>query len=826
MRWLQTEYLLKGVYLGLLLFVALQKPAADQMALFALYPFGGLALALGLAGYLKLREGYRVRGRLFSFILFLLLENAYLVYGGIILGMAVGALQFQKEDNDWLLVGTVTGGVVLGLLFWYLEHVAKRKVRFWLSTALAVFLGGGMILLLQWPTWFGGDAPPGLPVFLGSDRTHFGVLLLLGIPLFYLLTFTGMAEESELEIGAMCAALFVGMWMIGQGQQYSPGSYITFAIFIPLLVYWVYSKRILPGLRVFKHVLRGLSYARIGQYRQALLRLKRALQLDPQHALARETLWSVHRDMDFDQIIHDPETLALVDFELCLERAGSLLLGTSGPPKPAQLHEAHRLLNFVAGQRPAMAPACDYWRAVASIHCREYDKAVAFLEPVLVPSAKAAANPHRRAILMSAWQVALTVPEMARRVGTPQLVQPGRRMEAIAAVERHLAANPDDPDGWNLKRVLYADLTEAEYEEAAGAPEKAAADFDHGYAQQLGLALVTDPARWTRGSEYLRIAARGIPELGPALFIQIAKAHERARDNQGAWDNYRRVKIAGRAAGPKNLSEEDRHAFFSVVKFLAEDAEERGDLDTAIDDNLLYREYERSGKETYRKLASLYEKKKDPWAALHATEQGLVYDSRDADLLEKKDRYYYSVTPDELRQRWENVAKYFDVNYCLQKSEWALKSSNGDLDMVDWAQHLADLAQAAQPGSLSARVLRARALLSRGEKDQAQAMLEEVRANKPEKFASGQDEDAWYTSCKILGNMYLHELNQPQRAVECFLDFRKSPKSGADTMFRLGQAYEELGDRARAVKCYSQVVAFESHPLAPDAHEALQRLKH
>jgi tetratricopeptide (TPR) repeat protein len=824
MRWLQTEYLLKGLYLGLLLFVALQKPAVDQMALFALYPLGGLALALGVAGYLKVREGYRVRGRVFSFILFLLLENSYLVYGGILLGMAVGALQFQKEGDDWLLIGSALGGIALGLLFWYLEQVAERKVRFWLSTALAVVLGGGVILLIQWPSWFGdGEGIPGLPVFLGSDRTHFGVLLLLGIPLFFLLTFTGTAEESELEIGAMSAALFVAMWMIGQGL-FAPNVYIPFAIVIPLTIYWVYAKRILPGLRVFKHVLRGISYARIGQYRQALRRLKRALQLDPTNALGRETLWSVHREMDFDQIIHDPETLALVDFDLCLERAGSLLLGTSGPPTPQQLHESHRLLNLVAGQRPAMEPACGYWRAVAAIHSRDYDKGAALLEAVLTPSPKAAQNPYRKAILMSAWQVALNVPEMSRRVGTPQLQLEGRRMEAIAAVERHLAASPDDPEAWNLKRVLYSELTEAEYEAAAG-PEQPAADFDHGYAQQLGLALITDPARWKRGSEYLRIAARGNPALGPALFIQIAKAHERAGDNKGAWDNYRLVKIAGRAAGPKNLSEEDRHAFFSVVKFLAEEAEERGDLDTAIDDYLLYREYERSGKETYRKLAGLYEKKGDSWSALHATEQGLVYDARDPDLLAKKDRYYYSVTPDELRQRWESVAKYFDVDYCLQKADWALKSSNGDLDMLDWAEHLANLAQTVRSSSLTAKVLRARVLLLRGEKDQAQAMLEDVRTNKPEKFASGQDEDAWFTSCKLLGGMYLHELNQPQRAVECFLDFRKSPKSGADTMFRLGQAYEELGDRVRAIKCYHQVTAFESHPLAPDAHEALQRLK-
>ena len=62
-------------------------------------------------------------------------------------------------------------------------------------------------------------------------------------------------------------------------------------------------------------------------------------------------------------------------------------------------------------------------------------------------------------------------------------------------------------------------------------------------------------------------------------------------------------------------------------------------------------------------------------------------------------------------------------------------------------------------------------------------------------------------------------------AVPCFLDFRKFPKSGARTLFKLGQAYEQLGDRARAVRCYQQVTAYDGNPLAPDAYEAINRLQ-
>jgi tetratricopeptide (TPR) repeat protein len=810
MRWLQSEYILKGVYLGLLLYVALQQREWQDTAWVAAFAFGGLALALAVAGRRKVKEGVHVRGRLLSFTLFLLLENPFLVYLGILGGMLAAAVWFgRRDESEWLLPALAGGGAVLGLGFWAVRHVQDRRIRLGASLLLAVLLGGAAVFWFQ--DFFA----------TGHQRSLFGTLLLLGIPLFYLLTLAGMAEESEIEIGAMCAALFLGLWTVG--RQVTEQYYLAIAVTVPLLLYFLYTRYILSSLRVLKHAIRGISYARLGQYRWALLALRRALQLDPRNPLARETLWGVHRQMDYNQVARDPETLALVDFDLCLERAGSLLLRAG--PKPEHLKEAHRLLDMIAGQRPAMVPACQYWRAVALTHERKYEQAAAALESVLVPTPEGAANPYRREILMSAWQLALTLhPELHKRVGVAQLGLPGRRMEAIAAVERYLARSPGDPDAWNLKRLLYQDLTEAEYDEAAG-PGQAAADFNHEYAQELGLALINDPARWKRGAEYLRIAARGQPTLAPALFYQIAKAHERAGDAEGVWQHYGRVKEAGRLVGPKNLSPEDHQLYFAVVKVLGEDAVTRGDLDAAIDAYLLYREYDRSGKETYRTLTNLYEQKKDAWAALHATEQGLLYDSQDKDFLAKKDKYYFSVTPEELRQRWESVHRYFDLAYCLQKAQWALKHGEANLDLLDWADHLANLVQAVQPDNLSAKVVRARALLLRGEREQAQALLEDVRTNKPEKFRSGDDEDAWFTSAKLLGSMYLHELHQPERAVECFLDFRKSPRSGADTLFRLGQAYEELGDRVRAVKCYKQVVSFDSHPLAPDAHDALNRLQ-
>src|SRR5260370_28020006 len=96
MRWLQTEYILKGIFLGLLLFVALQDPSWHATGRVALCTLGGLVLLLGVAAVQKVREGYQVKGRALPFILFLLLESPGLVYAGVLLGMALGTYWIRK----------------------------------------------------------------------------------------------------------------------------------------------------------------------------------------------------------------------------------------------------------------------------------------------------------------------------------------------------------------------------------------------------------------------------------------------------------------------------------------------------------------------------------------------------------------------------------------------------------------------------------------------------------------------------------------------------------------------------------------------------------
>ncbi len=809
MRWVQLEYVLKGIYLGLLLFVALQEPNIGGVELVALCTLGGLALALLLAATGKLRKGYRVRGKTFSFILFLLLESPELVYAGIVGGLAIGAHLIRRPGDESLMTASVVVGAFLGFVFGLLRRLRHR----WGRMALVIVLAAGLAAA---GLYYLNENPEHV-----TNKTLFGAHLLFGIPFFYVLTFAGRAEESEVEIGLICATAGAGLYLLNLTPAIR-----SIPFLVPVAVYYAYVTRVLPGLRVFKHGLRGHSHASVGKHREALTAFRRALELSPANKLAREGLWMVHRNMDLSQVGNDPEMLAMIDVDLCLGRAAALLI--EAKPSEPRLQEARHLLDLVEKQRPVALPVVRYWRSVALLHQGQYEPAAQLLTQVIDPAQSPANDAHRQSVLFPAWQLALMGHgEMRTRVAEPQLEIPGRRLEAIAAVERQLKAEPEDGGAWDLKRLLYGSLTEAEYQ-TAGTDTPLPA-FDYAYAQQLGLALIDDDGRWQRGAEYLRMAAHGLPVLGPSLFGQIAKAFERAGNAEGALHNYQLAQRAGRAVGPANLSDEDRKAFFHVVKHLGDTAAKAGDYDAAIDNYHLYTENENSGLETLRTLAELYERKGDPLSALRIVEKALIYDSGDKDLLQRKDKYYYSVTPEQLQAKLQWLRNAFDVPYCINKARSIVEAKNLSLeampDMAHWALHLAELAQVMEPANVTAMVLRARARLMRGERDEALVILEDLKCSKPEKFASGDDEDAWYVAHRLLGRMYMDELARPDLAIDAFLEFRKSAKSGADTLFRLGQAFEATGDMKKAARYYEQVTAYESHPLVSEAREALYRVQ-
>jgi tetratricopeptide (TPR) repeat protein len=797
------EYVLKGVLLGLLVCAGLAAPERTTDWHILLWPTVGLVLGVLAGAGRRFAQGFRPGGHPFAFYHIVILENPGPIYAGTILGAAVAASLAAAHDDRHLLPTCVVGGAILGVGMALLRGVRRKKIRETVGLVGAAVIVAAVV----GPAWYN-------PSLLSADRQwDLFASLMCGVIFFAALVFVGEAEQSEADAAVFCAGVALVFWFMRPHFGIP-----AFAVALPFALYFLQVRWSIPRRRLSREIIRGQSYACFGLYGQALAALRRATQLDPSSEPARKALWHIHCDLDATRLAADPELVKLVDPQLCLDRVATLLLAER--PSEAQRAESTHLLDLIAGQSSALLPQVTYWRAVAHTHAGQLEQAAEQLTRLLDPTAWPAGDPSRQAVILPAWQLALTLhPELNRRVGSVEIAMPGRRMEAIGAVEQGLAAAPKDAEAWKLKRLLYHDVTEAEYN--AG-PVTA---FDHAFVQQLGLALIGDPSRFTRGAEYLRIAARGLPQEAPSIYTQVAAAFEQARDADEARRTLRLGKAAGLGVGPQALPEAERHAFFGLVHRLAEDAHARGDYSAAIEDYQLYTQYERAGIETYRILADLYEKLADALSALRTIEQALTYNAKDPDLLARRDRYYYSVMPNQLRAAPEQFRQAIDVRYCLAKARQVVEHRESDYEALDWAVHLIELAEVVQPGGTAARAMLARAELRRGERDEAVATLESVRTPKPEKFATTDDEDAWFLANKLLGDLYLRELDRPDLAVECFTAFRSSAKSGADTLYKLGEAYERLGDVKRAAKFYEQVTAFDGHPMAPEARAALWRVR-
>jgi len=119
----------------------------------------------------------------------------------------------------------------------------------------------------------------------------------------------------------------------------------------------------------------------------------------------------------------------------------------------------------------------------------------------------------------------------------------------------------------------------------------------------------------------------------------------------------------------------------------------------------------------------------------------------------------------------------FDVGYCSRKARALPDATNWDADTLDWAKHLAELVLIVRSGDLAAKVLIARARLRRGEKEEAAAILEELRARKPESFAGGGRRGGLVSSLQVTRGTVPLRFEPARSGTQVFQSFRQSPKS-------------------------------------------------
>jgi tetratricopeptide (TPR) repeat protein len=828
MRWVQPEYAMKGLFLGLLLYTAMQieiPPSApegvvrsvdevtriawERTGRIALYMLAGLGGAIVLGTVRQIRDLRRILQKPLASLVFLLLENPFLVYLGLIGGLAVGAaIEFDPGKGAPSLLTLSLGGAVLGYGFGELQRVADVRYRLGLGVAVGAAVIYALVLYLQ-------DFNGGMFLVENSyERRMLGYLILLGLPFYYLLCFVGVAEESEAEIAGLCTMLGLSIHLLKFPDRMPAAGFL-----LPVTLYFAFVMFVLPGLRVFKHTLRGYSYMEIGKLRRALLSFRRALQLDAANALAHQGMDALHSNIEIDQV--DSATLGLLDPERCSRRARALL---AQKPTPEQMNKVQHILKLLERAWPRLAATVIYYRAVAKLHDGQVDDACTMLDDLLNPEGWFPDDAARKSILFDAWQLALLVhPALISRVGQPQLALPGRRIEAIGAVERQLAIQPNEPSILELRCTLYASLHEHDYLEAARTAPPV--DFAYRYVEELGMQQIGVPAQWEHAAEYLRMAASGQPLRRPAIYSRLAEAYAKAGETLQATRYLQLVRDAGLEVGLQNLPADQRTIYFTTVKRLADEAAARDDVDEAIYNLSLATHAPDSGVPTLRALAEMHEKRLDVMNALRLTEKALCYNGSDPDLLQKKDKYYFSLDVGALAtayQEDDNVRKFFDVGYCVKKAKSVLDGRNADLDTLDWAHHLVSLALVVQPKNLIALVQKARLHLRRGERQEGLTILEDVREMKPN---GSEESDVWFFVHKQLGKLYLDELNRPDLAIAAFQEYLNHIGSGAETLYDMGRAYEASGDVTNAIRHYQMVTAYEENPLRWEAEAAIRRLK-
>ena len=798
------ETILKGVFVGVWAYLALSLPAGAAFGRVVLFTLAGTGLGLLAGAIWQLRRGHRPGANPLGFLLLTLLDSAYFVYPGLVGGAALGA--FLETDPPAaaprLLPACIAAGALLGLILDRLRPIRSR----WYRLGLGLLLGVGLTAfgLHYLPLWPATQDP--------SAQRLFAEYLLAGLPLFALLMFAGESEESEAEVAALCAGFGLGLYLL-RLESRIPEQFEKLIFLAPLGLYFVLATRTLPRVRVFKQTLRGYAHLSAGRAEPALGHFVRALRLDPKSELASGGLARLVRTADLGAMSEASQDLLPVPF--CLDLAEQSLLGHA--PTAKEVGDALRLIAATERRPGASAARAAYLRAVGLTHRGDYDAAAMELSQLLDPAGPLAESPTRPATLLPAWMLAVSLhPALRERLGGAELAKPGRRVEALLAVEARLANSPDDPAGVELKRQLYSGLTEAEL---AHAGDPAGLNYD--YLDQLGQSLLAGEPE--RGAGYLRMAARGLPGRAVALFDQLARHAQDSGDTEAATGYLNQIKRAGVGVGPKSLGVEDRAIYLRALDALAASAEARGDLVTAVEDYRLFVEASEVTPDSLRRLAELYASAGDPLNAAVVAERGLLYAKADADLLAKKQSYYFSIPIDRVAAARQQVAPWFDVAHCVATAGRVADQREADADTLDYGLHLARLARAVRPDSQAAMLAEARLLLRAGERDAGLALLEDLRALPR---GSGDDEDAWFAGTRLLGAIYLDEIDRPDLAADCFNAYRESPRSGAETLFQLGRALERAGDSAGAIRAYEGVSkAYGSHPRAHEAGEAARRLR-
>lgn len=800
------EYVSRGVFFGWAFTLLARTPTWLALGELLAWSLGIPLLALVGAGRPARRATKGARRAWLPIVVLTLLDHTTWVYGGILTGMLLGGLR-AGWPVVWIAASAAAGALVGWGLFW-VQEIRQPRWRL-VSGGLCL---ASMVALIWGLTSYGWIQPV-------ADSHLLAAAGFTAVCLFYLLVFTGRAEETELDVGLLALGLGFSL-----GQLHIPVTLQRVVLLLPLGLWVIYCERVRRHMVVFKHTLRALSHEQQHQWREALIWYRLALRVDPRSETAHAGNWRVHRKLDLANLAEDDELFTLIDPVVCLDRARQLVAGDH--PAPDRLGEAHKLLDIVAYRRQDIPLSLAWPRARAFLAEGKTDAAHALVVKSidLEPGQITTLPDHEAEAFFKVWALLVKHPLLIGCGGLDIIEQDQGFFRFLASVERRLRQWNQDEEARAFKALLYEKLTLSRYEtRVTQHPDDNLEWLDHPYCWEMAQTLAKEPDQVDRALELLRIAEYGLPKHRLAIWYGLARLHAWKNDPlaQG-WQQ--RIKQFGMDVGPARLSPSERGVFYETVKQLADQARADGNIDTAIENYQLYADSPNAGVPTLKLLKEMYEQRGDLVMALRPIEAALAYsldDNERRNWLTDKSRIYAGLSVAQVTPVLKQIESFFDFSYCFSRAKWFFDQGKPDEEVIHYLD-LAALAGSAQ--LLNVNYLLGRVYFRAADFTNAVTCLEAVRANKPARFTDNEQEKSFYDAHRILGDIYLEEWQEPTKAIECYLFFERYRGSGADTLFKLGRAYEQLGQTAQARKWYDMVLVYSDHPRAEAARAALARL--
>ena len=796
-----VEYALKGLLAGLVAWSML-RPTSVGQALLAPALVAG-ALLVGIVGSHLRRRLRGGGGRLLPFALLTLIESQAAVFAAVLGGWgAAAAWQRWLPAPTW---GLATAGAATGVGFALLLPRTPAKWR----TAVALALLAAFAAMAWTPVWREWIPQP------QADAGR-AVALLAGSLGFYLLCLAG-ERETEYEIGLICLAMAGGL-----AQLRLPPLARGVVLLGPALVFFLYSHRLQRKLAVFKQTVRGLGHEQQGRTAAALRCYRAALADEPDADLAAAGVWRIHHRLDPALLAGDAELAELVEPRLCLRRVDRLL---AGAVDDRTAERVGKLLELVEVRRPDW-PLTVAWRRLRLALAVGAEDALAIAAAAVrtAPAEAFALPAHEAAALYGVWHEWLTHPRLAGPGGLPDVATDDGLWRMLAATQRRHIDRPDDEVADALRTQAHGRLTMTAYRSFAaehGPPRWLDRRLCWRQAVELADTLDADADADAAGrmAGLLAIAAEGLPADRPVIWSQLAALAD--RDDPAVGDDWRRrVRDAGRPAGGGAAEK----AYFDAVGTLATRAEAAGDLAEAIRNQRLSVAAPQSGLPTLATLVDLCRRAGDVLGAIHATESALAYPLPDAQSrrwMRTKTDLYAAAEPAAVQGRLEAVRGFFDFAFCHREAVRRFERRE-PAAAIDRFLELAALEGGQR--LIAVNTLLGRSAVRRGDDAAAIQCLEQVC--RPDATPPADDDlrASYDLAHRLLGDLLLRH-GRPAEAARCLRVYSECVRSGAETLYLLGQAHEAAGQPAHARKWYDMVLVYAGHPRAADARAALERLE-